>query len=196
MSLSLPLEFTAGDTLTAEYSNPDYSRADGWTATLAFNGPALIEVEADDDPDDPAGHLFTAPSADTADWIVGHYRWFLILTSDDSPATRATLCSGAIEVKADPLTQDEAREQRTFAELHLERVEALLESKGSQLSYSLFNRSYTYESHTALLEARRRLRQEIEAEREADRRAQGGRSRNVAFLNFGRGPRSSGYGGF
>lgn len=195
MSLNFPETFTAGDTLELTYSHADYDPGDGWSASIVLNGPSKVEVEGEEDPDNPDGFIFTAASSATADWVVGHYGWFVIVTSDDSPAERATLCSGATEILADPLSQDEPRETRSFAELQLEKIETLLASQGNQLSYSLFGRSYTYESRTALLEARRMLRQEIEAERERERRRHGGRSRNVAFLNFGRGSRWSGPGG-
>ena len=180
-----PTELYAGDSLLLSYSSTDFPRSEGYTVKLVLNGPVVVEVDGADDPDHADGFLIEADSATTAAWTAGRYAWALLVFDDESPANRHTVARGTIEVLADPADQTAPVDALTFAREALAIVEAAILSKKHQTSFSVFGRSYSFETLEQLLQARRTFKREI-AEEEAKERAEKGQSLNrVAFFNFG-----------
>lgn len=181
-----PSEIIAGDSLRFRFNDSTYPRSDGWTTQLVLNGPgAQVEVEGADDPENAVAHLIVALSAATALWPAGQYSWALFAFDDADE--RHTVASGRVEVKADPSQVADATDQRSFARRTLSDLETHIATKSNLLSFSVFGRSYQFESWDQLLSARDRLRREIEAEEEQDRRDQGKPSGYFAAFDFGSG---------
>jgi hypothetical protein len=180
-----PTELYAGDSLLLSYSDANFPRSEGFTIQLVLNGPVVLEVDGQDDPDHADGFLIEADSAATGALTAGRYQWALLVFDDESPANRHTVARGTLEVLADPASQTAPVDALTFAREALAMVEAAILAKKQHTSFSVFGRSYSFESFEQLLQARRTFLREI-AEEEAKERAEKGQSRNrVAFWNFG-----------
>jgi hypothetical protein len=179
---NMPAELVLGDSIRLRVAaSAEYPLAD-WSPELVLVGPTSLslslEVEAD-------GWLFKLPP-DADDLAVGRYGWSLRMLANDE-TERQTIASGQIQVLPNPSEAEPPIEQRSFARRALETIEAAILRHGTAvLSFSVFGRTYTYESHTELLSVRNRLRAEVAAEDESARLERGEPSRQVAWVRFTR----------
>lgn len=180
----LPESLVAGDSLSLRIDDPRANPADGWAVQFVLTGPSQQVVEADVDPDIASAFLVQIGSAASAEWASGVYAWVALALNEDADE-RLTLASGQLTVTPDPLAQEGATEQRSFAAQKLAAIESALIAKSDATSYSLFGRSYSFESHEALLRTRELLRREVAQEEEARRRALGRPSQATAWFHFG-----------
>lgn len=180
----MPESLVAGDSLSFRVDDARAVPADGWAVQFVLSGPSQQVVEGDVDPDDAAAFLVQIGSSVSAEWVPGVYAWVVLALNEDADA-RLTLATGQLAVTPDPLTQEGATEQRSFAAQKLAALETALLAKGDATSYSLFGRTYSFESHEALLKAREFLRREVAQEEEARRRALGRPSQATAWFHFG-----------
>ena len=180
-----PAELYAGDSLLLRYSDANFPRSEGFTVQLVLNWPEVIEVDGEDDPDNVDAFLIDVPSSATAGWDAGRYAWALLVFDDESPANRHTVARGTILVHADPSSQTAPVDVLTFAREALAMVEEAILAKKHQTSFSVFGRSYAFESLEELLQARREFRREILEEEMKERAEKGQSTQRVAFWNFG-----------
>lgn len=179
-----PATFYAGDSLEFRFTDAEFPRNDGWSVSLRLNGAETITVSGAADADDAAAHIVAALSATSAGWDAGFYAWAFFATK---AGERHTLFTGTVEILANPAAISGASEQRSFARQALAAIETLLLNRSDQLSFSVFGRSYMYESREALLNARREFKREVDEEDEAQRRKQGKPTRSHLPFNFGSG---------
>ena len=159
--MEIPLTITAGDTLNFTDTASDYPASAGWAITYTLlNASAKITLTSSADGDD---HEVAVAAATTADYTAGEYKW----TATVSDGTdRYTLDTGTVEVLPDPVEQD-TYDGRTFAEISLENIEAVLQNKASadNYSYSIAGRSLSKYSWDELITARNYFRAEVRRER-------------------------------
>jgi hypothetical protein len=180
----IPCQLHAGDALTLRYIDSDFPRSDGFTARLVFIGPEAVEsVDGAEDPSDEDAFLFSLTSGETATWTPGRHKWALLVEDAASPPSRHTERTGYIEILEDP-AEAAAGDQRSHAAQMVERLEELLTSKRDVLSFSVFGRSYQFESQSQIYRALDYWRRRVEQEQEAERRAAGKASRNTIWMNF------------
>jgi hypothetical protein len=179
-----PATIYAGDSLSFRFSDSDFPRNDGWTVQLRLNGAEALSVNGSADVDDAAAHLIAATSTTTAGWDAGFYAWAFFATK---ASERHTISTGTIEILANPANVSAGTEQRSFARQALAAIEVLLLNRSDQLSFSVFGRSYQYESRQALMDYRRELQRDVAEEDEAARRAAGKPTQSHLPFNFGSG---------
>lgn len=178
----IPTELYAGDSLALRFASASFPRSEDWDLEFVLVGPEKIEVAGTADPDNADAFLIEIGSSDSSGWLPGRYAWTVLVTDADDE--RHTAQRGALRILPDPTTQDGSTEQRSFARQALDAIEAILLEKGGELGFSVFGRSYQFESREALIKSREYFRREVEAETEAERRAQGKPSRRVAWFRF------------
>ncbi len=181
----MPTEIVHGDSIRVAYTLPDYPVDDGWSANLQLIGPTRTSLSATSPEGTGDGSWLFELSVDSSadDLEPGTYRWVLQV---EAASERVTLLSGRIEVLPDPSNPETPvpSDERSFARAALEQLEAAILERKTSISFSVFGRSYTFETWEQMLSARARLRTEVASEEEAERIARGGSSQRVAWVRF------------
>jgi uncharacterized small protein (DUF1192 family) len=166
----LPRRITIGDTVTWDETLTDYPAGTSWVLSYSFTGPTArfgsSHTAVGDD------HRITIV---TTDLEVGHYEYAKKVT--DTSET-FTLERGFIDVDPDLSADAAGVDRRSFAEITLEAIEAMLKGKATkdQTSYSLNGRALSRYSIAELNEWRATLRVEVRDEKQKARRLAGGKS--------------------
>ena len=167
---NVPTVWNAGDTLKWDVSVPDYPATDGWTLTYEVKSKnehiATITASADGD-----GYTVTVPAATSAGYTIGHHHYRAYVTKGSE---RYTVDSGDLEILKD--FEDSGNyDDRTHAEIVLDAIEAVLESRATkdQESYSIAGRSLSRTPIGDLLALRDRYKTEVVANHRADQIARG-----------------------
>ena len=152
-----PTEIQAGDFTTWKITDTDYSAADGWA--LEYNlvnsaGQIVINASADG-----TGHLVEISAASTAAYSAGLYSYQARMTKTTQIYT---IRRGTIKVLVNFESQTTGYDDRSFAKICLDAIEAVLQGKAGEdvLSYSIQNRSLSKFSHEELLAARDKYKAE------------------------------------
>ena len=178
----VPAELYAGDSLYFHWSDGDHPASDGWTLSFILNGPGQLTKAGAANAELPDRFDVEIDSTDTADLPAGTYSWVVTVTKSSQ---RHVVESGSISVLADPATLSGATEQRSHARQMLAQIETLMLARTDVLSFSLFGRSYSYESRAELRNAYAYWLRRVRAEDEAARRAKGKPSRSLLTPHFG-----------
>jgi len=170
----LPRRITIGDTITWDETLTDFPASASWIVSYNFTakngrfGSAHVAV----------GDIHRI-SIVTTNLEEGHYPY----TKKVGDGTDTfTLESGFIDIDPDLSADTAGVDRRSFAEIALENIEALLQGKATrdQTSYSLNGRALSRYSIDELNDWRATLRVEVRDERQKARRKSGGKShRNV-----------------
>lgn len=179
---AMPATLYNGDSIRLRIAeDPRYPQADGWSPELTLIGPTQTSLGIT--AEDPGPGWIAELEAENDDIEPGVYTWAIQFGSGTE---RATTAHGQIEVLPDPASEDATTpaEQRTFARKALDAIEAHIASKSSALSFSVFGRSYTFESYGDLLNYRNRLRSMVDTEEDEARIARGEPSRSTAWVRF------------
>lgn len=168
--VELPRRITIGDTITWDETLSDFPASASWVVIYSFTSKdgqfkSTHAAVVDD-------HRITI---DTTDLDEGHYAWTKKV--DDGSET-FTLESGILDVDPDLSADTTAVDRRSYAEIALEAIEALLKGKATkdQTSYSLNGRALSRYSIDELTEWRAALRVEVRDEKQTARRKSGGKS--------------------
>ncbi len=165
----LPRRITIGDTITWDESLSDFPASASWVVTYNFTSPGAQfssgHAAVGDD------HRITIVTAELEE---GHYQYSKKIT--DTIDTH-TLEFGFIDVDPDLSADTTGADRRSYAEIALENIEAVLKGKASkdQTSYSLNGRALSRYSPAELNEWRASLRVEVRDERQKARRKSGGK---------------------
>lgn len=190
MSVSIPstepAQFIAGDTVKWTRSLSDYP-ATTWTLTYEFRGTVRKSVVCTASGSD---FLATITAALSAAYPPGEYRVFARVSSGSESYT---VWEGSITVKPDPSAGTSAQDRRTHARKMLDAIEAMMEGNASreEQGYEISMAGGTtrrldlcpkadliaFHSHYAQL---------VKKEQDAERIAQGGKSRNRILTVFTR----------
>ena len=166
----LPRRITIGDTITWDETLSDFPASASWVLTYSFTGPDAFfgssHTAVGDD------HQITI---DTTSLEVGRYNYTKKVT--DTSET-FTLESGFIFVEPDLSADTAGVDRRSYAEIALQNIEAMLLGKATkdQTSYSLNGRALSRYSVAELQEWRASLRVEVRDQRASVRRRSGGKS--------------------
>jgi len=148
-----------GDTLSLEYTLPDYSSDtyDIWIALRGVN--ATIDLK-----DGESGVTITKANGDftiavtaaaTAGWAAGLYN-YAIYAGKTSWSEKYQVYTGQVELKADISAQSSGYDGRSHSKKVLDAIEAVIENRASQdqQSYTIAGRSITKLSVDELLKFR------------------------------------------
>ena len=174
----LPREFAVNDTVEWTEGDSTYP-APTWTVRYHFTNPdeqfsSAVSVANGSDHD---------VVIDTTSLTPGRYQYQRKVTDGSDTFTTE---SGEIEVLADLAGDTAGVDRRSFAEIALENIEAVLKGKATrdQTSYSLNGRALSRYSPEELNEWRNQLRQEVRDERRQARRDAGGKSHANVRVRF------------
>lgn len=165
----LPQKITVGDTVTWDETLSEYPADESWVLIYSFTShfaqfkSTHVAVGAD--------HEVTI---DTTDLEPGEYDY---TKKVDDTSEVFTLEAGVLTVLADLSADTAGVDRRSYAEITLENIEAILKGKATkdQTSYSLNGRALSRYSPEDLNEWRASLKVEVADERRQVRRDQGGR---------------------
>lgn len=170
----LPQRITIGDTVTWDESLSEYPASASWVLTYSFTNAeakfASTHAAVGDD------HRLTI---DTTELEAGRYDYTKKVTDGSEVFT---LERKFVDVDPDLSADTSGVDRRTFAEITLDNIEAMLKGKATkdQTSYSLNGRALSRYSIDELLTWRAQLRVEVRDDRAKVRRRSGGKShRNV-----------------
>lgn len=145
---------------------------DGWTLTYTLSTLNFSTTIASTT-DDGGSFQITVAATVTDDWLSGNYSW-QAKVSDGSETF--TIDRGAFEVLPDFGEFDgRGSDNRSLARRTLAALESVLEGKArkDQVTYSIGDRSISRMTWTELMDARDRLRIEVESEGRKQRAKQG-----------------------
>ena len=170
----LPQRITVGDTVTWDETLSEFPASALWVVTYNFTGVEARFV---------SGHAAVVDdhriTIDTTALEPGHYDYAKKVADGTEVFT---LERGLLEVDPDLSADTAGVDRRSFAEITLANIEAMLQGKATkdQTSYSLNGRALSRYSPDELLAWRAQLRIEVRDERAKIRRKAGGKShRNV-----------------
>lgn len=182
--VGVPEELVVGDLLQfkiTEYSQ-DYSNSlhtMRFVARIATGGSSEIIVTATADDNN---YLFTATSATTSSFDVGHYHYQLEI-EETSSTNRIVVDRGEFDVITD---FDNNVDPRYHAEKILAKIEAMLEGKADAdvSSYSIEGRSLSKFSYAELLDARDRYKREVAAHKREEAIKHGRKTKATILMRF------------
>jgi hypothetical protein len=121
-----PKHIRAGDSVTWEREELDYSTDNGWTLHYALRGPSEIDIEA---VGDGALHTVNLSSAETTDWVAGDYNAVVYVQSD--VGERVTLGSGMIQILPDLVAA--TGDHRSHVKRTLDALQAVIEKRATKI---------------------------------------------------------------
>jgi hypothetical protein len=178
-----------GDTLSFTTSVPDYPADEGWVLKHRLvprtGAGAAIALTGTADSDDPSLHLTEVSAAVSAAWTAGQYSWVSYV---EQGTQSYTLSTGSVELLANPRTSSAPLDLRTQAEIALADAKAALASwTGTTKSYTIGNRSMTFNTRAEIVEKIEFWEMEVQREQRALRLAKGLADPRKTFVRLGRG---------
>ena len=173
ISISVPAQFTSGDTVAWQISLSDYPASAGWVLHyVLLNALQKITIDAASSGDD---HLVTIPSATSSAYSAGEYRWQAYVTK---AAERFTVATGNLTVLQGFADLGAGVDTRSHVKKTLEAIESWLESKNPAVAeYEIAGRRMRYIGIGDLLKLRDRYKQELARENIANGIGLGGRGK-------------------
>jgi len=166
-----------GDTLTLSYSLADYS-SQTYDIWVALRGASAVDIKTGTSgvtvTKSGGNFSIVVTAATTAGWTAGKYS-YAVYAGKSSWAERYIVYSGRVTVVENIATQVAGYDGRSHAQKALDAIEAVLENRASrdQSQYSIAGRQITKMTIDELLKFRNYYRSEVEAERLAERAANG-----------------------
>ena len=139
----------------------------------------LVDLQAEDYYDESSRFTFTATA--TASYSVDDYRFIITV---EAGSDRVTVDEGTIKILSD--LPNANVEQRTHAQIVLDKIETLLQGKADSdvANYSINNRSLTKMSPDELLKWRDYYKAEVLREKRIERAKSGQGSGNRILVGF------------
>ena len=162
-----PLTVTVGDfiqwkrsDLVEDYPTAQYSAS--YVARITGGGSNEIQITGTES--NPSFYLFTATSAQSADFVPGYYHWQLEVTQT-STGNRIVVDTGTFTALPDLDVNNS--DPRSHAEIMLDKIEGLLQGRADSdvSSYSIQGRSLAKMSIADLIEWRNYYRREVNKEK-------------------------------
>lgn len=164
-------ELVAGDTLDFTTTAEGYPPSDGWTlqyrlnprfATPAQPGITLTAVTLDE-----STYRLTASPSATANWVPGVYGWAAWVTNGSHRITLER--GGELNVTPNPATQAQGVDSRSFFEVALANINAMLAGKAASgvAEYTVNGRQLKSYPLPDLLRLKREFETEVNRERAA-----------------------------
>jgi hypothetical protein len=162
-----PLTVTVGDFIQWKRSDlvDDYPTATHSATYVArITGGGASEIQITGTEADPSFYLFTATSAESANFAAGYYHWQLEIT-ETATGNRIVVDTGTFTALADLDVNN--TDPRTHAEIMLDKIEGLLQGRADSdvSSYSIQGRSLAKLSISDLIEWRNYYRREVNKEK-------------------------------
>jgi hypothetical protein len=121
-----PTHIRAGDSVTWEREELDYSADNGWSLRYALRGPSEIDIET---VGNGSLHTVNLTSADTSAWVAGDYNAVVYVQSD--AGERVTLGSGMIKILPDLVAA--TGDQRSHVKITLDALQAMIERRATKI---------------------------------------------------------------
>jgi len=127
----VPLQITAGDSVSWKISLSDFPASDSWVLTYSLvKSDTKIEITSQADGDD---HLVEISFATSAGYTVGEYEWQARISNGTE---RYQVDSGVVEIVADFASQSTGYDARSHAKIVLDALEAAIEGRASKTQMS------------------------------------------------------------
>jgi hypothetical protein len=146
--------------LVEDYPTAQYSAS--YVARITGGGSNEIQITGTES--NPSFYLFTATSAQSADFTPGYYHWQLEVTQT-STGNRIVVDTGTFTALPD--LDVNGSDPRSHAEIMLDKIEGLLQGRADSdvSSYSIQGRSLAKMSIADLIEWRNYYRREVNKEK-------------------------------
>jgi len=169
----------AGDTFNYSVNYPDYPASDGWACTMLLRGALSKTINSTADGDD---FLLSAAAADTALYTAGNCKYFIHVSKGSE---RYLVEEGSVEILAD-YSSTAIYDPRSMAQQIYEAVDAALLGRATkdQMSYEIAGRKIEKIPIPDLLVLRSKFLKQAEAEKRAERIANGLGAGNIVRLRF------------
>lgn len=186
----MTITHTAGDTFTRLRSWPAYPAGAGWVGKLRLiprstaGGAAVIDLTATADGD---AYRFTAAASATANWVAGAYalaEWVELAGAVHSTGTDELLLAPNPRSLAAG-TDGRSLAVRTLADLIAARAQ-FATTQGRVASYKIGDRERTFRNPAELNQEIAYWENQVAAEQQANRLAQGLAPRNRILVRFTR----------
>lgn len=169
MQTNEPASVAVGDKIEWVKHLSDFLPADSWVLSYSLvNSDNKITFSATDNGDEK--HLVSIPSATSASWAPGDYRWQSYV---EKAGERFTVGYGAITLT--PNFSSAAQDGRSHVKRVLDLLEAVIENRASsdQLAYSIAGRSVSKMAPEQLLTLYDRYRALYKQEQQEEKIASG-----------------------
>lgn len=178
-----------GDTLNYATTVAGYPASEGWTLSYRLvprsGAGTAIEFSCSADTTDPEAHRAQVSAATTAAWAAGAYSWFSWVSK---AAEKYSVSTGAITLVADPRSSSGPLDLRTEAEVALAQAKAALAAwTPTTRSYTIGQRSMTFNSTADIIPIIQYWEREVAKERRAAARASGLDTGRNVYVRLGRG---------
>lgn len=178
---------TAGTTLSYTTSVPGYPANESWVLKYRLvprvSGAAILLTGAADGAD-PTLHRITASAAVTAGWTAGMYSWASWV---EKAAEVYDVAKGSVKVLPDPRAITAPFDTRSDAQIALEAARAALAAwTPTTKSYTIGDRSYTFNSPDEILSVISFWQSEVKREENAAGMAAGLASRRKVCVRLNR----------
>ncbi len=162
-----PDTLVAGNTWKWERNFSDYPASDSWSLTyyLRKTGSSGITITTSVNSD---AHLVNVAASSTASYSPGvwDFRGYVSKSGE-----RYEIFNGILKIEADPATAASSYDPRSHAQIVLDAIESVLESRATKeiLNFSVEGNSLSSIPHGDLLALRSRYRIEVDREKTAER---------------------------
>jgi hypothetical protein len=128
-----PFDLVAGDTLSWSRFFNDYPASQGWVLSYVLNSTtARFVVNSGDITTQGDTFNILIPSSETKTWTPGRYQWLaVVVNSGLTPAQRATVALGRVNVAIDLLDATSPQDTRSPAEINLTNIDLMLGGRAS-----------------------------------------------------------------
>lgn len=179
--MSLPLNITAGDSISWSHLEYSYSAMEWVGYCVLFGAGNRYVLTATNT---AMQHEFNLTSDDTSTWVAGRYDWSFYVVNRADANQRHTLATGKVIIKPDP---NSVTDNRTHAERMVEIIEAVIEGKATKAQLDTLRARHNereWESNPELLMKWRKLYQdEVTKQRNLEAiQAGGGINRTARIL--------------
>jgi hypothetical protein len=178
---------TAGTTLSYTTNVPDFLANASWVLNYRLiprvTGSAILLTGAADSVD-PTLHRITASAATTAAWVAGIYSWASWVSK---AAEVYDVGTGSVKILPDPRVTTAPFDTRTDAQIALEAAKAAMAAwTPTTKSYTIGDRSYTFNSPTEILAVINYWQNQVKREDDAIAMAAGLGSRRKVYVRLNR----------
>lgn len=166
-----PSRIIRGDSSSFHVTSTDYPPTDGWTLTFSLRGAAVLDQVATVDGSD---YLVSLTTTATEALVSGLYGWACYVAKSGQ---RVTVERGSLQVLDDLATQSPGYDPRTTAKIALDQCQAAMrtfQSSGGLIkSYTIGDRTMTFQDFGALMQLESRLKVQVANEATRDSIASG-----------------------
>lgn len=178
---------TAGTTLSYTTTVPGYPANESWVLKYRLvprvSGAAILLTGAVDGTD-PTLHRITASAVTTAAWVAGAYSWASWV---EKAAEVYDVGSGSVKVLPDPRSVVAPFDTRSDAHIALDAAKAAMAAwTPTTKSYTIGDRSYTFNSPTEILAVISYWQTQVKREDDAAAMASGLASRRKVYVRTNR----------